>query len=123
MKFKALVRYANTLSTETLTLLPLHPLHVVIRMQASQTCYSSTDQLNTTNPAQFAAVAGHGGVGDRRRGWPVGQAREGRRSGDARDDAELRRVLELPLGAWRSVQHAAARDSQRHDVRTTRRST
>ena len=32
-------------------------------MQASQTCYSSTGQLNTTNPAQFAAVAGHGGVG------------------------------------------------------------
>jgi len=30
MKFKALVRYASTISTETLTLLPLHPLHVVI---------------------------------------------------------------------------------------------
>src|SRR5689334_21941563 len=29
MKFKALVRYASTISTETLTLLPLHPLHVV----------------------------------------------------------------------------------------------
>ena len=63
MKFKALVRYANALTTETLTLLPIHPLHVVIRMQASQTCYSSTGQLNTTNRAQFAAVAGHGGVG------------------------------------------------------------
>jgi len=62
-KFKALVRYANTISTETLTLLPLHPLHVVIRMQASQTCYSTTGQLNTMNPAPFAAVAGHGGVG------------------------------------------------------------
>jgi len=63
MKFKALVRYGNSLTTETLTLLPIHPLHVVIRMQASQTCYSSTGQLNTTNRAQFAAVAGHGGVG------------------------------------------------------------
>ena len=62
MKFKALVRYENTMTTETLTLLPLHPLHVVIRMQASQTCYSSTNQL-TTNRAQFAAVAGHGGIG------------------------------------------------------------
>ena len=62
MKFKALVRHENTLTTETLTLLPLHPLHVVIRMQASQTCYSSTNQL-TTNMAAFAAVAGHGGVG------------------------------------------------------------
>jgi S-(hydroxymethyl)glutathione dehydrogenase/alcohol dehydrogenase len=62
-KFKALVRYENTLSTETLTLLPIYPLHVVIRMQASQTCYSSTNQLNLTNRAQFAAVAGHGGIG------------------------------------------------------------
>ena len=40
LKFRALVRYSNTLTTETLTLLPLHPLQVVIRMQASQTCYS-----------------------------------------------------------------------------------
>jgi S-(hydroxymethyl)glutathione dehydrogenase/alcohol dehydrogenase len=63
LKFRALVRYANTLSTETLTLLPIHPLQVVIRMQASQTCYSSTNQLNTTNAAPFAAAAGHGGVG------------------------------------------------------------
>jgi len=63
MKFKALVRYENTWSTETLTLLPIHPLHVVIRMQASQACYSSTNQLNLTNRARFAAVAGHGGVG------------------------------------------------------------
>lgn len=63
MKFKALIRHENALATETLTLLPLHPLHVVIRMQASQTCYSSTGQLNTMNRAQFAAVAGHGGVG------------------------------------------------------------
>ena len=62
-KFKALVRHANTLTTETLTLLPLHPLHVVVRMQASQACYSGTGQLNTTNPAPFAVVAGHGGVG------------------------------------------------------------
>jgi len=63
LKFRALVRYSNTLTTETLTLLPLHPLQVVIRMQASQTCYSSTGQLVTTNPAQFAVAAGHGGVG------------------------------------------------------------
>lgn len=63
MRFEALVRHGTSLTTETLTLLPIHPLHVVIRMQASQTCYSSTNQLITTNPAQFAAVAGHGGVG------------------------------------------------------------
>lgn len=62
-KFKALVRHANALTTETLTLLPLHPLHVVVRMQASQACYSGTGQLNTTSPAPFAVVAGHGGVG------------------------------------------------------------
>lgn len=63
LKFRALVRYDRTLSTETLTLLPIHPLHVVIRMQASQTCYSTTTQLNTTNQASFAAAGGHGGVG------------------------------------------------------------
>jgi S-(hydroxymethyl)glutathione dehydrogenase/alcohol dehydrogenase len=63
MKFSALVRYGRSLSTETLTMLPLHPLQVVIRMQASQTCYSTTSQLNTTNQSLFAAAAGHGGVG------------------------------------------------------------
>jgi len=57
------VRYANTIDTETLTLLPIHPLHVVIRMQASQTCYSSTGQLNLTARQANAVVCGHGGVG------------------------------------------------------------
>ena len=61
LKFKALVRYGTTLSTETLTLLPLHPLHVVVRMQACQTCYSTTGQM--TGNAQNAIVTGHGGVG------------------------------------------------------------
>jgi S-(hydroxymethyl)glutathione dehydrogenase/alcohol dehydrogenase len=63
MKFRALVRYDKTVATETLTMLPLHPLQVVIRMQSSQTCYSTTAQLNTAAQANFAAVAGHGGVG------------------------------------------------------------
>jgi S-(hydroxymethyl)glutathione dehydrogenase/alcohol dehydrogenase len=62
-KFKALVRHGTELTTEDLTLLPIHPRHVVIRMQASQTCYSTVGQLMTRTPAQFAAVAGHGGVG------------------------------------------------------------
>jgi S-(hydroxymethyl)glutathione dehydrogenase/alcohol dehydrogenase len=61
LKFKALVRYGTTLSTETLTLLPLHPLHVVVRMQACQTCYSTTGQM--TGNAQNAIVTGHGGAG------------------------------------------------------------
>src|SRR5690349_13613053 len=63
LKFKALVRYGSTLSTETLTLLPLHPLHVVVRMQACQTCYSTTGQMNLTQAAPNAVVTGHGGVG------------------------------------------------------------
>lgn len=63
MTFRALVRHGTTLTTETLTLLPILPQQVVIRMQASQTCYSSTGQLITDTPAAFAAVAGHGGVG------------------------------------------------------------
>jgi S-(hydroxymethyl)glutathione dehydrogenase/alcohol dehydrogenase len=63
MKFRALVRYGNSLTTETLTLKPLHPLQVVVRNQAVQTCYSSTGQLNTTNTQANAMVTGHGGVG------------------------------------------------------------
>jgi S-(hydroxymethyl)glutathione dehydrogenase/alcohol dehydrogenase len=63
LRFQALVRYGSTLSTETLTLLPLHPLHVVVRMQACQTCYSTTLQMNLAANAPNALVAGHGGVG------------------------------------------------------------
>jgi S-(hydroxymethyl)glutathione dehydrogenase/alcohol dehydrogenase len=63
LKFKALVRYGSSLTTETLTLLPLHPLHVVVRMQACQTCYSTTGQMNLTTNAPNAIVTGHGGVG------------------------------------------------------------
>lgn len=63
MTFRALVRYGNSLTTETLTLKPIHPLQVVIRTQASQTCYSSTGQLITTNRQANAVVTGHGGVG------------------------------------------------------------
>jgi S-(hydroxymethyl)glutathione dehydrogenase / alcohol dehydrogenase len=63
LKFKALVRYGSSLSTETLTLLPLHPLHVVVRMQACQTCYSTTGQMNLTQSAPNAVVTGHGGAG------------------------------------------------------------
>ncbi len=62
-KFRALVRHGNSLTTETLTLKSIHPLHVVIRMQASQTCYSSTGQLNVSTSQANAVVAGHGGVG------------------------------------------------------------
>ena len=63
LKFKALVRYGSSLTTETLTLLPLHPLHVVVRMQACQTCYSTTGQMNLATNAPNALVTGHGGVG------------------------------------------------------------
>ena len=61
LKFTALVRYGSSLSTETLTLLPLHPLHVVVRMQACQTCYSTTGQMNLMQNAPNAVVTGHGG--------------------------------------------------------------
>jgi S-(hydroxymethyl)glutathione dehydrogenase / alcohol dehydrogenase len=63
MKFNALVRHGTSLTTERLTLLPIHPLQVVVRVQAVQTCYSSVGQLITTNPQAFPVVAGHGGVG------------------------------------------------------------
>ena len=63
LKTRALVRYADKLETETLTLLPLHPQHVVIRNQAAQCCYSTTNVRNTATPVMNAQVAGHGGVG------------------------------------------------------------
>jgi len=63
MKFKALVRHGVGLTTETLTMRPLHPQQVVIRNQAAQTCYTTTAALNTTNAVANAVVSGHGGVG------------------------------------------------------------
>jgi S-(hydroxymethyl)glutathione dehydrogenase/alcohol dehydrogenase len=63
MKFRALVRHGNSLSTESLTLRPIHPQQIVIRNQAAQTCYTTTAALNTTNRPANANVAGHGGVG------------------------------------------------------------
>jgi S-(hydroxymethyl)glutathione dehydrogenase / alcohol dehydrogenase len=63
MKFRALVRHGNSLSTESLTLRPIHPQQIVIRNQAAQTCYTTTAALNTTNRPANANVTGHGGVG------------------------------------------------------------
>ena len=62
-KFKAMVRHRNTLTMETLTLKPLHPMQVAIRNQAVQNCYSGVTQLNTTQTQNNAMVTGHGGVG------------------------------------------------------------
>lgn len=63
MQFKAQVRYQNSLTTEILTLKPIHPLQVVIQNEAVQACYSSAFQLNMSRPQENAVVAGHGGVG------------------------------------------------------------
>ena len=62
-KFKAMVRHGNSLTWETLTLKPLHPMQVAIRNQAVQNCYSGVFQLNTTQMQNNAMVTGHGGVG------------------------------------------------------------
>ena len=117
MKFKALVRHENTLTTETLTLLPLHPLHVVIRMQASQTCYSTTGSAQHHEPrAQFAAVAGHGGVGIVEEvGRLVKRVKVG-------DQVMLATTPNCGVcwnclsGRGDLLQHATARDSERDDV-------
>ncbi|MGA1741135.1 MAG: alcohol dehydrogenase catalytic domain-containing protein [Pseudohongiellaceae bacterium] len=63
MQFKAQVRYQNALTTETLTLKPIHPLQVVIQNEAVQVCYSAAFQLDTSRTQENAMVAGHGGVG------------------------------------------------------------
>ena len=77
-KFKALVRHADfkTTQVETLTLRPIHPRQVVVRVQAAQACYTIVNALAPArpaapapgapplNPAVFnAAIVGHGGVG------------------------------------------------------------
>jgi S-(hydroxymethyl)glutathione dehydrogenase/alcohol dehydrogenase len=62
-RFQALVRRGTSLTTETLTLKPIHPLQVVVRQEAVQVCYSSVGQLNTTAVQANAIVTGHGGVG------------------------------------------------------------
>src|SRR5580765_4490103 len=62
-RFQALVRHGNAITTETITLKPIHPLQVVIRNQAVQTCYTGTFQLDTTTRQDQALVTGHGGVG------------------------------------------------------------
>jgi S-(hydroxymethyl)glutathione dehydrogenase/alcohol dehydrogenase len=63
MKFRAVVRHDTVLTTEQLTLLPLHPLQVLVRVQAVQTCYSATGLLITQLQQAYAVVGGHGGVG------------------------------------------------------------
>lgn len=65
MRFRAHIRYNGKLSYETLTLKPIHPLQVVIRNQAVQTCYTGNWQLNFTRSQNGpeAIQTSHGGVG------------------------------------------------------------
>src|SRR5688572_10824789 len=77
-RFKALVRHADfkTTQVETLTLRPIHPRQVVVRVQAAQACYTIVNALAPARPAApapgapplnpaalNAAIVGHGGVG------------------------------------------------------------
>lgn len=62
-KFRALVRYRTSLDLQELTLLPIQPREVVVRVEAAQACYSTIAALNTANPVMNAAVFGHGAVG------------------------------------------------------------
>lgn len=63
MQFRAQVTYQDSLTMETLTLKPIHPLQVVIQNEAVQVCYSGAYQLNRSRFQDNAMVAGHGGVG------------------------------------------------------------
>jgi len=63
MQFRAQVSYQDSLTMETLTLKPIHPLQVVIQNEAVQVCYSAAYQLNRSRFQDNAVVAGHGGVG------------------------------------------------------------
>ncbi|MGB7220237.1 MAG: alcohol dehydrogenase catalytic domain-containing protein [Vicinamibacterales bacterium] len=69
-KFRALVRITGgangpVLALETVTMQPIHPLQIVLRMTAAQTCYTTTAALatNATPVLQQAAVAAVTGGG------------------------------------------------------------
>lgn len=83
-KFRAYVRHADFKSTtvETVSLLPIQPRQVVIRVQAAQACYTIVNALAPQPPgpppppapgalpapppnpaARNAAIVGHGGIG------------------------------------------------------------
>src|SRR5687768_3263930 len=59
-RFRALVRHGSSLDLQELTLLPIQPREVVVRVQAAQACYTMLNALNTATPAANAAVFGHG---------------------------------------------------------------
>jgi len=61
-KFRGFVRFGNGISVEDLRLLPIGPRQVVIRTEASQICYTTTQFLRP-GPAQHAELPAHGGVG------------------------------------------------------------
>jgi S-(hydroxymethyl)glutathione dehydrogenase/alcohol dehydrogenase len=62
-KFRALLRYRTNLDVQELTLLPIQPRQVVVRVQAGQACYTMLNALNTQAPIMTPAIFGHGAVG------------------------------------------------------------
>lgn len=65
-KFRALTRYRTSLDVQELTLNPIQPRQVVVRVQAAQACYTVLNALTSASagtPAMNAAVFGHGAVG------------------------------------------------------------
>ena len=61
-KFRAYVRHDATSSMMDLTLRPIQPRQVLVRVQASQACYSIINAI-TNVPVMVPAVVGHGAVG------------------------------------------------------------
>ena len=61
-KFRALVRYRNSLDVQQLTLNPIHPRQIVARVEAGQACYTLVSALDTSSAAANAAIFGHGAV-------------------------------------------------------------
>jgi S-(hydroxymethyl)glutathione dehydrogenase/alcohol dehydrogenase len=62
-RFRAFVRSGTRFSLQELTLLPIAPRQVVVRVEASQVCYTTTTQALGTANVTPALIPGHGGVG------------------------------------------------------------
>lgn len=61
--FRAYVRFGTGASVQELRLRPISDRHVVVRTEAAQICYTTTQPALATTPVDDAAILGHGGVG------------------------------------------------------------
>ena len=62
-RFRAYVRFGTGASVQELTLRPIGERQVLVRTEAAQICYSTTQQALAASAIDDAVIVGHGGVG------------------------------------------------------------